>query len=137
MSPLIYDGISEPVEIAQGRGDLRYSSVPAGLWPLNGTGVVNARSVALAGGRQISFAEIFAVQPMVAAAVIRMLTWRVRVPLKAYRRRGDDSRIRLRPAAHPLAATLLEPWERGSQAALTMSLLGPLLVHGNALDEID
>jgi hypothetical protein len=62
---------------------------------------------------------------------MRMLTWSIRVPLKAYRRTGDDSRERLRPA------TTRSPRDRRAVGArlagrLTMSLLGPLLVHGNA-----
>jgi HK97 family phage portal protein len=128
--PLIYDIGTGPVEIDTGRGDLRYSSVPIELsdvW----------RGVGLAGGSTVSFARLFATQPWVAAAVMRMLTWAVRVPLKAYRRTGDDSRRRLAPSEHPLARAVIDPWERGSQAALTMSMLGPLLVHGNALDTLD
>ncbi len=130
--PLIYDGVDHPVEIGPGRGDLRYSSVPL-ISPFAGAAGSN---LVLAGGRQVSYAQVFASQPWVAAAVMRMLSWAIRVPLKAYRRTGDDSRIRLGPKDHPLAAAIQDPWDRGSQAALTMSLLGPMLVHGNALDEI-
>lgn len=130
MSPILYDGIDHPVEIAPGRGDLRFSSVPVlpGDYP---------SSLALAGGKQISYAQVFSTQVWVAAAVMRMLSWSIRVPLKAYRRTGDDSRKRLTPKEHPLARAIIDPWERGSQAGLTMSLLGPTLVHGNALDEVD
>jgi hypothetical protein len=88
--PLIYDGIDHPVEIAPGGGDLRYSSVPIGGRP--------SRVVGPDGRRQAGqLRELFATQPWVAAAVMRMLSWSIRVPLKAYRRTGDDSRERLAP----------------------------------------
>jgi HK97 family phage portal protein len=87
-------------------------------------------------GRTISFAYIFATQPWVAAAVMRMLTWSVRVPLKVYRHVGDDDRVRLRAKDHPLAAAIEQPWEGGYPAALTMALLGSLLVHGNTVTEV-
>ncbi len=128
--PLIYDGIEDPVEIAPGRGDLRYGSVPV-------EHARDARHIRLVDGKPVSFAKIFSTQIMVAAAVMRMLTWSVKVPLKAYRRTGDDSRERLRPGDHPLADALIDPWERGSQADLTQSWLGPLLVHGNGITEIE
>jgi HK97 family phage portal protein len=127
---LIYDGIDNPVEIEPGRGDLRYSSTPIEYATLAGG------SVKLV-DKQISYAQLFSCQPWVAAAVMRMLSWAIRVPLKAYRRTGDDSRERVAPKDHPLARAIVDPWERGCQAGLTMSLLGPTLVHGNALDEID
>jgi HK97 family phage portal protein len=127
-----------PLEIAPNRGDLNRTSTTfdPSLWPaMPSTG--SAQSLLLIDGRQVSYAALFAQQPWVAAAVMRMLTWAVRVPLKAYRRTSDDSRERLRPGDHSLARALVSPWERGSQAQLTMSLLGPLLVHGNALTEVE
>jgi HK97 family phage portal protein len=129
--PLLYDGIDHPVEIETGGGDLRYSSTP-----LIG-GAASTRTVGMIGGKQVSYAWLFATQPWIASAVMRLLSWSIRVPLKAYRRTGDDSRVRLGPNDHPLARAIVDPWERGSQAGLTMSLLGPQLVHGNALDEVD
>lgn len=80
MSVFIAPGGS-PVEIATGRGDLRYSS-----WPGNFRRDLGAR--ALIGGRTVSYAELFASQPWIAVAVMRMLTWSVRVPLKCFRRRA-------------------------------------------------
>jgi HK97 family phage portal protein len=93
-------------------------------------------SVQTVDGFQVSYAKLFAEQPKVAAAVMRMLTWAVRVPLKVYRRTGDDSRERLRDGEHPLATGVAHPWPGGYPAALTMSLLGPFLVHGNSVTEL-
>jgi HK97 family phage portal protein len=126
---VMYDMDLGPIEIAPGRGDLRFSSRPAyAAW--------TPSTVALT-HRRVSYAQIFATQPMIAAAVMRLLSWSVRVPLKVYRRTGEDSRERLRPGDHVLADAIATPWERGTTAQLVMSLLGPLLVHGNALDAID
>ena len=118
-----------PVEIAPGRGDMNYSSgfvptFPTALW--------------LVGNRAVSFTRLFMSQPWVAAAVMRMLTWAVRVPLKVYRRDGEDpaDRVRLRGADHPLAAAI-EGIDRNSQAQLTMSMLGPVLVHGNSVTLVE
>lgn len=128
--PLLYGPTGEPIEIAEGRGDLRFSSTQFDPFSAGfGLGLI--------GGRTVSYADLFASQTWVAAAVMRMLTWAVRVPLKAYRRTGDDSRDRLRPDEHPIAGAITSPWERGSQASLTMSLLGSLLVHGNGLTEAE
>lgn len=122
-----------PIEIAPGRGDLRRSSVG----PRRDLG---ART--LIGGKTVSYAELFATQPWIASAVMRMLTWATRVPLKCYRRLGDDSREQLRPDDHAAARLIYRPWlgnERGpaNQARLIQALLGPLLVHGNGVVEIE
>lgn len=120
-------GKTEPVELGEGRGDLRFSSVPIGLW--DGAGVFLDQPV--------SYARIFAEQPWVAIAVMRLLTWSVRVPLKLYERTGETERRRVRPSEHPAAAVVAEPWERGFAAELISSLLGPMLVHGNSLMDIE
>jgi len=118
-------------EIAPGRGNLNYGSsfypsFPTALWMI--------------GGRVASFTRLFLSQPWIAAAVMRMLTWSVRVPLKLYRRTGEgddeNSRQRLRPGDHPLADALINPWDRGYQAQLVHALLGPVLVHGNSVTEL-
>src|SRR3954454_12084912 len=117
----------EAVEIAPGRGDLNRSSVPAST--ISGLGNIGASDplasrLTLVGGHTISYAQLFSSQPWVASAVMRLLTWAVRVPLKCYRRTGDDTRQRLRAEDHPLAREIVDPWERGSQASLIMALLG-------------
>lgn len=123
---------AEPVsEIAPGRGNLNVSSTP-----YYGPGSpILTHSLSLL-GYTVSYARLFQTQPWIAAAVMRMLTWAVRVPLKMYRRTGDDSRVRLRSEDHPLAKAIVSPWERGSPASLTMDLLGPMLVHGNSITEV-
>jgi HK97 family phage portal protein len=90
-----------------------------------------------ADGRTVSYGMIFASQPWVYIAVMRLLTWAVRVPLKAYLRTGVDSRERLRPGDHPVADALAYPWNRGAPAQLVQALLGPLLVHGNSTLTVD
>lgn len=129
--PLLYDLSGPPIEIAPGRGDLRYSSYPVG-------GAFDSFGVNLIGkNRTISYGRLFATQPWIAAAVIRLLSWSIRVPLKTYRRTGEDSRVRLMPGDHPLATALASPWERGSQADLIQSVLGPYLVHGNGTTQVE
>jgi len=129
-----------PVEIAPGRGDLTRTSVPVGpsapLLPSPWIPQATDVGIRTVDGRQISYAKLFAEQAWVAAAVMRQLTWAVRVPLKVYRRTGEDSRVRLRDGDHPLATGIAHPWEGGYPAALTMSLLGPFLVHGNSVTRL-
>jgi HK97 family phage portal protein len=120
--------LDAPIEIAPGRGDLRYAS-----WytPNIGTG-----SMPMVGGKVTSYAQIVAEQPWVGAAVMRMLAWAVRVPLKVYRRVDADTRVRLYPGDHPVADALRTPWDRGSPASFTQAQLGPMLVHGNAVTHV-
>jgi len=119
-----------PIEIAPGRGDLNLPA--AGYIPTFPT------ALGLVSGKTVSFARLFQSQPWVAAAVMRILTWSVRVPLKVYRKTGDEnSRVRLGPKDHPLAAAVEAPWDGGSMAQLTMNLLGPVLVHGNSVTPVE
>jgi HK97 family phage portal protein len=131
---MLYDPSGRPVEIAAGRGDLRYGSIPGSI-------NLGPGGLTLTGDRPISYARLFGSQPYVAAAVMRMLWWAVRVPLKCYRKTSDDSVDRIAPADHPLADAITNPWQVGpappSQAALIQSILGPLLVNGNSLTVID
>jgi len=132
MPTTILDDSGAPVEIAPGRGDLNKSSVYWGP-----EGLVFPTTLQLVGNKTVSYAKLFQTQPWVAAAVMRMLTWSVRVPLKVYKRTGEDSRERLWPGDHPLADSLRLPWERGYLAALVQAFLGPLLVHGNSMVEVE
>lgn len=126
--PVLIDRDGELVEIGGGRGDLRYSSTAFSGWD----------GSPFWGGRPISYAKLFATQPWVAIAVMRLMTWAIRVPLKIYRL-GDapGERERLRYGEHPLATAVSSPWERGSMADLIMALLGPLCVHGNDLVDVE
>ena len=130
--------VMEAHELAPGRGDLHTSSVPvAPSAPLIQPWIPQVgTSITTVDGRQVSFAHLFAQQQWVAAAVMRMLTWAVRVPLKVYRRTGDDSRERMRDGDHPLATAIAHPWPGGFPAQLTMAMLGPFLVHGNSVIEV-
>ena len=124
--PVVIGEDDTPVEIAPGRGNLTRSSIPFDMF--SGGPFYE--------GRPVSYAKIFQSQPWVGIAVMRLLTWSVRVPLKVYRRVDDDTVVRLRPADHPLAAAVVSPWDRGHMAGLVTSLLGPLLVHGNGLTDV-
>lgn len=128
MATTVIDPLNRPIEIAPGRGDLRRSSLPFSAYSVG--------NASLIGGRTVSYADLVESQPLLGGSLMRMLTWSSRVPLKAYLRTGDDSRERLR-AGDPLADAILEPWERGAPLQLIMELLGPLLVHGNAIVRIE
>lgn len=120
--PILKDDDGTWVELGAGRQSR--PSQPLLAWDGGG----------LFGGRPVSHAKVFSTQPWVAIAVMRLLTWSVRVPLKVYRRVDDDGeRQRLRPRDHKLAAALKRPWEDGCMADLVMHLLGSLCVHGNSL----
>src|SRR3954454_15753467 len=100
----------EAYEVEPGGGDLTGHSVPFTVADTLGSFVA---------GRPLSYAKIFSEQPWVAIAVMRLLTWAIRVPLKGYRRvDGDGEKQRLVPGEHPLADLLAEPWGRGTQAEL-------------------
>jgi HK97 family phage portal protein len=117
-----------PLEIGPGRGDLNYSS---GFVPTFPTALY------LVGMRAVSFARLYMSQPWVAAAVNWMMLRGMRVPLRVYRRMGDDpaDRTLLGPDDHPLAAAIAG-MDRMSQAQLFMALLGPVLVHGNSVSHV-
>jgi len=132
--PIVYGPDYFPVEIAPGRGDLNRSSVPFDVFAGGVTGPFWQ-------GRPVSYAKIFGTQAWVAIAVMRLLTWSVRVPLKVYRQVDEDETVRLQGRSksqknyHPLAAAVVDPWANGdgTMAELVTNMLGPLLVHGNDL----
>lgn len=127
MSPIYINQDGEQVELGEGRGDLRSSSIPFADWDGGPWWE----------GRPVSYAKVFATQPWVAIAVMRLLTWCVRVPLKVYERTDSDGgRRRLTPSEHPLAAAVKSPWDRGCMADLVTGILGPLWVHGNSITDV-
>ena len=122
------DDVGVELTVGPGRGDLSFSSTYYPSFPT---------ALLMVGGKVASFARLFMVQPWIAAACMRMLTWACRVPLKVYRSTGtENSAVQLRPSEHPLAAAIQSPWDRGYQAQLVQALLGPLLVHGNSVTEV-
>lgn len=129
--PTVENDPSVPMEIAPQRGDLNRTSQP---W--FGPELLVNPDLFLFGNTNVSYSNLFQTQPWVAAAVMRLLTWGIRVPLKVYERTGDDSRIRLREQDHPLAEAVVNPWDRAGTAHLVMNLLGPMLVHGQSLTEV-
>lgn len=140
MAPKLLDSSLEVLKrsaaafTSPGRGDLTVSNTSS-PW----IGPEDFRTItelSLIGNRSISYSTLFQTQPWIAAAVMRMLTWSIRVPLKVYRREDDDRRVRLRPEDHPLAAAVGAPWDRGSMAQLIQFMLGPVLVHGNSVIEV-
>ncbi len=128
MLPSLIAQDDRPIEIAPGRGDLRKSSTQFSAY--------QPRSLALV-DRVVSYANLFAEQQLVASTAGWLMRQAIRVPLKVYRRTDDDNRVRLRGGDHPLALAVEQPWDGGSTYSLVCSLLGPVLVHGNGLDQVD
>lgn len=117
-----------PVEIAPGRGDLRRGSAPF---------VLDLKRYLDLVDRHVSFAHIFASQPMIGAAVNWLMRQSRRVPLYTYRRVEGDSVMKLTPKEHPLADAIANPTERLSQVQLVNRLLGSYLVHGNSVAPVE
>lgn len=88
-------------------------------------------------GMPLSFSEMFAQQALVGTAVMRLITWSVRVPWKAYERGPKGEKSRVEPTGIGLGRALVEPWPGGFQAQLVSHMLGSLLVHGNALTLVE
>lgn len=130
--PVFFDESDEPVELGTGRGDLRFSSQSASGGPLIGTSPEGTLQLI---NKVVSYGQIFATQPMVAAAVQTMLLGAARIPLKLYRREDDDNRPRVRQGEHPLADALHKPLigpnRYGSQIDLILSLFGQMEIHGS------
>ena len=118
-----------PLQVGPTRGDLSYAS---GFVPTFPTALY------LVGHRAVSFARLFMSQPWVAASAMWMMTRALRVPLRVYRRHGDDpaDRLPLSGGDHPLVAAL-QGKDRMSRAQLSMALFGPLLVNGNSVTTVD
>lgn len=117
-----------PVEIAPGRGDLRRGSLPF---------VYDLRRYLELVNRNVSFAKIYAQQPMIASCIDWLQRQSRRVPLRLYRRVEGTQSMMLAARDHPLAAAFERPWERGSQVDLISYLLGSFLIHGNTAAPID
>lgn len=134
MPRIVVSASGDPVELAPGRGDLRFSSTPLGssMGSVRGTpdGFVRLAN------KVVSYADIFATQPLVMAAISQLLYGALRVPLKMHRRiddRGNTKRVR--PGEHSVATALSKPrtgpGRYGSQADFVLSVLGQLFVHGS------
>lgn len=82
-------------------------------------------------GTLVSFERLYRSQWEVAACC-NLITRQVsRLPLKAYIRRGDGTRERLRTGN--LAGILRRPWDLGSPSDLKQALMLPTLVNGGGL----
>jgi len=124
----VIDSEGIPIEVTPGGGNLRRGSIPYAIDMRRGVALVD---------HHLSFARLFASQPLVAGVVGWFMRQHRRVPLKVYRREGDDGRRHLRPGEHRLATAIDRPWEGGSSIDLVAHLLGSFLIHGNTLTETD
>lgn len=115
-----------PVQVnASGRPMLAAGSVPLSQW---------GQGVGVAGGRVVSFDQLYASQPWLHIMVNKIVRQVARLPLKVYRRDPDGSRERVSDG--PLVDLLRSPsGPRGRMAAVDLKqwLLFDALVHGNSL----
>jgi HK97 family phage portal protein len=117
-----------PISIGPGRGNLQYSSMHVPVVP-TAMALIN---------KTVSFARLFQTQPWVAAACMWMLTRAIRVPLRVYRKTSKANAAELlMPDQHPVAHMVANPWPGGNSAQFVMNMLGPMLVHGNAVLDVD
>lgn len=86
----------------------------------------------LRGDRATTYEQIFRTQPILNAAIMKLVYGIARNPLKVYEYGLDgDSRERVR--AHPAATLIKKPYPYGSEFMLKAKLALDLHVHGNAL----
>jgi HK97 family phage portal protein len=86
--------------------------------------------VGLVGGYSASYAEMYRRQVWVYAVVNALKDGIASLPLKVYRRAGDD---RERERASPLATLLAFPYPRETEYALREQIVGDLAIYGNAI----
>lgn len=107
----------------------RTSSLKRGSMPFS---VLGAQGARMTDGRNLSFRQIAVEQPWVAIAVTGMARQISRLPLKVYKRKGDDSRERDRDSRY--ARALARPGRKRSAANLKYAIACGLLVDGNHVE---
>lgn len=87
-------------------------------------------ALSLVGGYTASYAAMYRCQPWVHVAVNKLSRGIGRLPLKVYRRDGEE---RARDRDSSLAQLLARPYPGGSPFALKSQIVGDLAVYGNAI----